>query len=92
VSDLDKVTQQNASLVEESTAAAESLRALSVELVDAVAVFRLAAGNASPAPALVAASRPAPIAAPRTPVAAVALPRARRHPAAQPAGDEWREF
>jgi methyl-accepting chemotaxis protein len=41
VVDLDKVTQQNASLVEESTAAAESLRVLAGEMVEAVSVFRL---------------------------------------------------
>ena len=40
-SDLDKVTQQNASLVEESTAASESLQELAREMVDAVSVFKL---------------------------------------------------
>ena len=38
---LDQVTQQNAALVEESAAAAESLKLQACELVDAVAVFRL---------------------------------------------------
>jgi methyl-accepting chemotaxis protein len=42
VADLDKATQQNASLVEESTAASESLKGLAREMVDAVAVFQLA--------------------------------------------------
>ncbi|HEX7404059.1 MAG TPA: methyl-accepting chemotaxis protein [Usitatibacter sp.] len=42
VTDLDKATQQNASLVEESTAASESLKGLAREMVDAVAVFQLA--------------------------------------------------
>ncbi len=41
VTQLDTVTQQNAALVEESTAASESLRILAVELTDAVAVFHL---------------------------------------------------
>jgi len=42
VGDLDKVTQQNASLVEESTAASESLQVLARDMVDAVSVFTLA--------------------------------------------------
>jgi methyl-accepting chemotaxis protein len=44
VADLDKVTQQNASLVEESTAASESLRELAGEMTQAVSVFRLTDG------------------------------------------------
>ena len=41
VSQLDQVTQQNAALVEESAAAAESLKSQAARLVSAVAVFRL---------------------------------------------------
>ena len=41
VADLDKVTQSNASLVEESTAASESLRELAEEMSRAVSDFRL---------------------------------------------------
>lgn len=41
VSQLDHVTQQNAALVEESGAAAESLKEQAGRLVDAVAVFRV---------------------------------------------------
>ncbi len=41
VNQLDQVTQQNAALVEESAAAAESLRHQAARLSDAVAVFRL---------------------------------------------------
>lgn len=41
VSHLDNVTQQNAALVEQSTAAAESLREQAQRLMEAVAVFRL---------------------------------------------------
>ncbi|MBP6900714.1 MAG: methyl-accepting chemotaxis protein, partial [Burkholderiaceae bacterium] len=40
---LDQGTQQNAALVEESAAAAESLRQQAQRLVQAVAVFRVAA-------------------------------------------------
>ena len=41
VTQLDQVTQQNAALVEESAAAAESLSQQAVKLVDAVGVFRI---------------------------------------------------
>ena len=41
VSQMDHATQQNAALVEESAAAAESLKVQSQQLVRAVAVFRL---------------------------------------------------
>jgi len=43
VSQLDQVTQQNAALVEESAAAAESLSQQAARLVEAVGVFRLGA-------------------------------------------------
>ena len=43
VSQLDKVTQQNAALVEESAAAAESLSQQAARLVEAVSVFTLRA-------------------------------------------------
>ena len=42
VAQLDQVTQQNAALVEESAAAAESLRVQAANLAEAVSVFRLA--------------------------------------------------
>ncbi len=43
VTQMDQATQQNAALVEESAAAAESLKGQARQLVDAVAVFKLAA-------------------------------------------------
>ncbi len=43
VSQMDQATQQNAALVEESAAAADSLRQQAGQLVDAVAIFRVAA-------------------------------------------------
>ena len=42
VGQMDQVTQQNAALVEESAAAAESLKMQAMELVQIVAVFKLA--------------------------------------------------
>jgi len=41
VSQMDRTTQQNAALVEESAAAADSLKAQAQHLVQAVAVFKL---------------------------------------------------
>ncbi len=41
VTSMDQVTQQNAALVEESAAAADSLKAQAQALVEAVSVFRL---------------------------------------------------
>jgi methyl-accepting chemotaxis protein len=42
---MDQATQQNAALVEESAAAAESLKSQAQQLVQAVAVFQLAEGG-----------------------------------------------
>jgi len=46
VSQLDQMTQQNAALVEESAAAAQSLKDQTGRLREAVAVFRLEASAA----------------------------------------------
>ncbi|MFO6419146.1 methyl-accepting chemotaxis protein [Hylemonella sp. W303a] len=51
VQQMDQVTQQNAALVEEMSAAANSLKTQARELVDAVAVFKLAHGVELRAPA-----------------------------------------
>ncbi len=47
IGQMDRVTQQNAALVEQSAAAADSLRAQAQDLVSAVAVFRVPAGAAA---------------------------------------------
>jgi len=52
VSQMDEVTQQNAALVEEAAAAAESLQEQAQSLVRSVAVFRLAEEVGSVLPAL----------------------------------------
>jgi hypothetical protein len=51
VSQMDQVTQQNAALVEEMAAAASSLKMQAQELVQTVAVFKLAEGSGHPSPA-----------------------------------------
>jgi methyl-accepting chemotaxis protein len=48
VSQLDQMTQQNAALVEQSTAASESLREQAVHLTSAVSQFRLQEGTPAP--------------------------------------------
>jgi methyl-accepting chemotaxis protein len=48
VTHMDRTTQQNAALVEQSAAAAESLREQAQQLVQSVAVFRLPPGSATP--------------------------------------------
>jgi hypothetical protein len=52
------MTQQNAALVEQAAAAAESLRAQSQQLVQAVSVFRLAPASPSAMPAFARIVRP----------------------------------
>ncbi|WP_454721421.1 MULTISPECIES: methyl-accepting chemotaxis protein [Cupriavidus] len=98
VSQMDEVTQQNASLVEEAAAAAQSLEEQAGKLRETVAVFRLGAqtapaGVASRPAATRAATRPA--AAPAR-VAAARAPRATAAPvAASPAtaaSGDWSTF
>ncbi len=107
VTQLDQMTQQNAALVEESAAAAQSLREQSARLAEAVSVFKLEQGSVSrtPAPAAPRALAPAPARKPSTPAAAkpaTAAPKAahKSAPKAAPApapkvaavSDEWESF
>jgi methyl-accepting chemotaxis protein len=80
VAHLDQMTQQNAALVEQSAAAAESLAEQSQRLAQAVAAFRTEPGTAPP-PMLPAAMPPTA----RT-LAADAVDRARSGPAARSRG------
>ncbi|MDF1485231.1 methyl-accepting chemotaxis protein [Ramlibacter sp. H39-3-26] len=98
VTQMDQATQQNAALVEQSAAAAASLTTQAQELVQAVAVFKLAADHqggayASASAARPVARRPAPVpptVAAKKPMARVAPPAAKppalaaRSAAAQP--------
>ena len=97
VSQLDQVTQQNAAMVEESTAASHTLRQDADELRQLVARFRTA-GGAAPLPQVAARAS----AAPSNPVAvqqeriksfategSAALKPA---PQVSPAEDDWFEF
>ncbi|MET0211264.1 MAG: methyl-accepting chemotaxis protein, partial [Burkholderiaceae bacterium] len=77
VGHLDQITQQNAALVEESAAAAESLRIQAAQLSDTVAAFKLEA-TAAARPAVVKVAKPRPAAvvkpAPAQPRLAAAAP------------------
>ena len=66
VSQMDQVTQQNASLVEEAAAAAESLQGQAAKLARLVSVFKLDA-QAQQRPAVTAVARPVPRLASRQP-------------------------
>ena len=63
ITEMDQTTQKNAALVEQSAAAADSLRHQAAQLVQAMAVFRLRDG-AAPAPLAAPARAPAPAARP----------------------------
>ncbi|RCW64789.1 methyl-accepting chemotaxis protein [Pseudorhodoferax soli] len=83
ITEMDQTTQKNAALVEQSAAAADSLRHQAQQLVQAMAVFQLRDGagmapRAAPAPARAPVRAPAlaarPAAAPQPRVAAKAAP------------------
>ena len=48
ITQMDNMTQQNAALVEQAAAAAQSMQQQAMELVNAVSVFRLDASHAVP--------------------------------------------
>ncbi len=80
VGNLDQMTQQNAALVEESTAAAQSLREQADQLAQAVSQFKV--NGATDTLAAPRRAAPAPVAAPARPVSApVARPLQGKAPA-----------
>ncbi|CAB3865835.1 methyl-accepting chemotaxis protein [Achromobacter sp. CF-sbj1-Ac2-l] len=93
VSQMDEVTQQNAALVEEAAAAAGSLQEQAQRLAEAVAVFKINAGDVIEVPARQLAqqhsaprvSAPKEENAPAAAAPAVAAPTARPEAAAEPA-------
>ena len=104
VNQLDQMTQQNAALVEQSAAAAESLKEQAARLSDVVGMFKLS-GNHSVAPhalpqdkpqarTATAPARARPPASARIPTLTqpVAMPRPAPALAAAPAGGDWETF
>jgi methyl-accepting chemotaxis protein len=93
IDQMDQTTQQNAALVEQSAAAAESLRTQARGLVDAVSVFRLSANGMASPEAKAVASRPA-APAPRAvaPAAAQVSASAPARAEARTADEDWTSF
>ena len=93
VNQMDQVTQQNAAMVEQSTAASHALASECDALDQLVSGFQL--GDAPPAPAA-AVKRAAPLrpVAPRSasPARRTAAPRSNLAYAAEPAADAWEAF
>ncbi|RUP25240.1 MAG: HAMP domain-containing protein [Curvibacter sp.] len=90
VASLDQMTQQNAALVEQSAAAAQSLREQAEQLAQVVGTFKMAGHGAGPTPVKAAVARaPAPpVAKPlarSTPAPALATPKASKPAAPAPA-------
>ncbi|OYX34929.1 MAG: chemotaxis protein [Caulobacterales bacterium 32-69-10] len=96
VNQMDQVTQQNAAMVEEATAAASGLRSEADGMADLIAQFQTGAPRASARPA---PSRPKPAVAGRDAPAANPVRRAQaklavslRAGGAQPQSQDWEEF
>ncbi|MGK5034697.1 methyl-accepting chemotaxis protein [Janthinobacterium sp. LB3P118] len=104
--EMDGMTQQNAALVEQAAAAAQSLQDQAAELAHVVSIFKLVDGEEKPAayaPAPVAAApvavrKPAPALRPvksltrKTEAAAPVAAPAPRKAAGAGSNDEWEEF
>jgi hypothetical protein len=94
---MDQVTQQNAALVEEAAAAAESMQNQAASLMQTVSVFKLDRSHSlqvsapqAPAPRNPSPSRPA---APARQGASIKAVSSARKPApAAATGDDWEEF
>ncbi len=94
VNQMDQVTQQNAAMVEQTTAATHSLKGQTLELVKQVATFSISARQKAAAPATPTPTRVPPVARPlsrpgRQP--AVSAPAARGNAAAA-LKEKWEEF
>ena len=91
VGDMDKMTQQNAAMVEESTAAARNLASEADELTSLVARFRLE--NSRSAPPAARRSAPASTPAPRAISKSTrSAPRSAGNLAIKDDADDWAEF
>ena len=87
---MDGVTQQNAALVEEAAAAAESLQDQAHHLAEVIGVFKLGDQARQPAPAMAATPVTAAV---RKPAQRLAPGKASaKTPARAPAGDDWEAF
>ncbi|OFJ48230.1 methyl-accepting chemotaxis protein [Janthinobacterium lividum] len=100
--EMDGMTQQNAALVEQAAAAAQSLQDQAAELTHVVSIFKLVEGEEKPAAyappkvaaAAVAVRKPAPVSRPVKSLArkAEAPAAAPRKAASAGSNDDWEEF
>jgi methyl-accepting chemotaxis protein len=90
VNQMDQVTQQNAAMVEQSTAASRSLAHEANELGRLMALFRIQGSSARPVQAAAAAASPRPASAPRT--ALKTTGRGGAAPRTAPQEEGWEEF
>ncbi len=93
ISQMDEMTQQNAALVEQAAAAAQSMQDQAVELSGAVAIFKLDADSNRPAAAALQVLKPdtkpkALTAAPQRQLAA----KPQKPISADKSSDDWEEF
>ncbi len=97
VTQMDEMTQQNAALVEEAAASAESMQSQANMLAQAVAAFRFENGSALAPQLSATVTHHLPqggrhVAAPKSAPRANLPAKPQRKPAARPAEDEWEEF
>jgi methyl-accepting chemotaxis protein len=98
ISQMDNVTQQNASLVEEAAAASEALQSQAAKLAELVSLFQIDGRAPAPAPRPPVRAEPvmtalaAPAAKPAAPIVKPAPARAPVKVPARTAADEWEEF
>ncbi|GJI94604.1 methyl-accepting chemotaxis protein [Duganella caerulea] len=98
ITQMDQVTQQNAALVEEAAAAAESMQEQSAKLAEAVGVFKLDASQMAMQARALPPARPRVAPPPRRPAPAVAAaPRkalavAPKRTTAASSESDWEEF
>jgi methyl-accepting chemotaxis protein len=92
VSQMDKITQQNAALVEEAAAAAKSMEEQTEQLSGLVAGFRIGNAINRTTPPARSATAPVSTSAARAAKSAAANKLARRAASAGTAADDWKEF
>ena len=94
ITQMDQVTQQNAALVEEASAASEAMQEQAAKLAQVVSIFKLDASRIAPVRAVAAPAKRAVVAAPRTaqPVQPTRLAAARPAMAAATSSSDWEEF
>ena len=96
ITQMDEMTQQNAALVEEAAAAAESMQEQANMLAQAVAIFKLAGDEYGQRKVAAVTARAKPAAPARSTAVAArpagATPPPKKLATAAPSGEDWEEF